>query len=68
MVLEFTELKKVWILYMEESKEDKAISLMRYAYALVTVTFEISLQDLYNKVKFELVESEGESVDVEGLG
>ncbi|MEH2028017.1 hypothetical protein [Nostoc sp.] len=53
---------------MEESKEDKAISLMRYAYALVTVTFEISLQDLYNKVKFELVESEGESVDVEGLG
>ncbi|MHC5822676.1 MAG: Uma2 family endonuclease, partial [Nostoc sp.] len=36
--------------------------------ALVTVPFEISLQDLYNKVKFELVESEGESADVEEVG
>jgi hypothetical protein len=37
-------------------------------YALVTVPFEISLQDLYNKVKFELVEPEGESVSGEELG
>ncbi|MEH2291574.1 hypothetical protein [Nostoc sp.] len=41
---------------------------MGYAYALVTVPFEISLQDLYNKVKFEPVEPEGESAGVEGLG
>ncbi|MEH1786475.1 MAG: Uma2 family endonuclease [Nostoc sp.] len=52
--------KKQWAL-REYDEEDEAI-------ALVTVPFEISLQDLYNKVKFELVESEGESDDVEGLG
>ncbi|MHC5936080.1 Uma2 family endonuclease [Nostoc sp.] len=52
--------KKQWML-REYDEEDDAI-------ALVTVPFEISLQDLYNKVKFELVESEGESADVERLG
>ncbi|MEH1831375.1 MAG: Uma2 family endonuclease [Nostoc sp.] len=51
--------KKQWTL-REYDEEDEAI-------ALVTVPFEISLQDLYNKVKFEPVESEGESIDVEGL-
>ncbi|MEH2157864.1 Uma2 family endonuclease [Nostoc sp.] len=52
--------KKQWTL-REYDEEDEAI-------ALVTVPFEISLQDLYNKVKFEPVESEAESTDVEGLG
>ena len=52
--------KKQWTL-REYDEEEEAI-------ALVTVPFEISLQDLYNKVKFEPVESEGESADVEGLG
>ncbi|MCC5630993.1 Uma2 family endonuclease [Nostoc sphaeroides CHAB 2801] len=52
--------KKQWAL-REYDEEDEAI-------ALVTVPFEISLQDLYNKVKFEPVELEGESADVEGLG
>ncbi|MBX9254155.1 Uma2 family endonuclease [Desmonostoc muscorum CCALA 125] len=52
--------KKQWAL-REYDEEDEAI-------ALATVPFEISLQDLYNKVNFELVESEGESADVEGLG
>ncbi|MEH2045498.1 Uma2 family endonuclease [Nostoc sp.] len=52
--------KKQWTL-REYDEEDEAI-------ALVTVPFEISLQDLYNKVKFEPVESEKESADVEGLG
>ncbi|MBN3925089.1 Uma2 family endonuclease [Nostoc sp. NMS4] len=52
--------KKQWTL-REYDEEDEAI-------ALVTVPFEISLQDLYNKVKFEPVESEGESADVEELG
>ncbi|MEH2340012.1 Uma2 family endonuclease [Nostoc sp.] len=52
--------KKQWTL-REYDEEDEAI-------ALVTVPFEISLQDLYNKVKFEPFESEGESADVEGLG
>ncbi|MEH2012745.1 Uma2 family endonuclease [Nostoc sp.] len=51
--------KKQWTL-REYDEEDEAI-------ALVTVPFEISLQDLYNKVKFEPVESEGESADIEGL-
>jgi Uma2 family endonuclease len=50
--------KKQWAL-REYDEEDEAI-------ALVTVPFEISLQDLYNKVQFELVESETESVDIEG--
>ncbi|BAY75825.1 hypothetical protein NIES25_22740 [Nostoc linckia NIES-25] len=48
--------KKQWTL-REYDEEDEAI-------ALATVPFEISLQDLYNKVKFELVESE---VDAEKL-
>ncbi|QMS90415.1 Uma2 family endonuclease [Nostoc edaphicum CCNP1411] len=52
--------KKQWTL-REYDEEDEAI-------ALVTVPFEISLQDLYNKVKFEPVESEADSTDVEGLG
>ncbi|OYD95567.1 hypothetical protein CDG76_11510 [Nostoc sp. 'Peltigera membranacea cyanobiont' 210A] len=52
--------KKQWAL-REYDEEDEAI-------ALVTVPFEISLQDLYNKVNFEPVESEGESADVEQLG
>ncbi|UKO96005.1 Uma2 family endonuclease [Nostoc sp. UHCC 0870] len=52
--------KKQWNL-REYDAEDEKISL-------VNIPFEIFLQDLYNKVKFELVESEGvrtESVDVE---
>ena len=52
--------KKQWTL-REYDEEDEAI-------ALVSVPFQISLQDLYNKVKFEPVESEGESADVEELG
>ncbi|MEH1970830.1 Uma2 family endonuclease [Nostoc sp.] len=52
--------KKQWAL-REYDEEDEAI-------ALATVPFEIYLQDLYNKVEFEPVESEGESADVEGLG
>ncbi|MBD2517083.1 Uma2 family endonuclease [Nostoc sp. FACHB-973] len=52
--------KKQWAL-REYDEEDEAI-------ALTTVPFEISLQDLYNKVNFDLVESEGESADVERLG
>ncbi|MDZ8184396.1 MAG: Uma2 family endonuclease [Nostoc sp. ChiSLP02] len=48
--------KKQWTL-REYDEEDEAI-------ALTTVPFEISLQDLYNKVNFELVESE---VDAEKL-
>ncbi|WP_445628828.1 Uma2 family endonuclease [Nostoc sp. DSM 114167] len=52
--------KKQWTL-REYDEEDEAI-------ALVTVPFEISLQDLYNKVEFEPVEFEGESADVEELG
>ncbi|MGV0102757.1 putative restriction endonuclease domain-containing protein [Nostoc sp. DSM 114160] len=51
--------KKQWTL-REYDEEDEAI-------ALVTVPFEISLQDLYDKVNFEPVESEGESADVEQL-
>ncbi|WP_016950623.1 Uma2 family endonuclease [Anabaena sp. PCC 7108] len=45
--------KKRWNL-CEYDEEDENISL-------VTVPFEISLQDLYNKVKFEVVESESEN-------
>ncbi|MBD2567730.1 Uma2 family endonuclease [Anabaena lutea] len=45
--------KKRWNLY-EYDEEDEKISL-------VTVTFEISLQYLYNKVKFGVVESESEN-------
>lgn len=42
--------KKRWEI-REYDEEDEAI-------ALVSIPFEISLQDLYNKVKFEVVESE----------
>lgn len=52
--------KKQWTL-REYDEEDEAI-------ALVTVPLGISLQNLYNKVKFEPVESERQSIDVEGLG
>ena len=49
--------KKQWTL-REYDEEDEAI-------ALVTVPFEISLQDLYNKVKFEPVESEVDAQELE---
>ncbi|WP_341527403.1 Uma2 family endonuclease [Nostoc sp. UHCC 0302] len=52
--------KKQWTL-REYDEEDEAI-------ALATVPFEIALQDLYNKVKFEVVESEREIADTEELG
>jgi Uma2 family endonuclease len=44
--------KKRWS-FCEYDEEDEAISLS-------SVSFNISLQDLYNKVKFDLVESEGD--------
>ena len=44
--------KKRWSLY-EYDEEDEAISL-------TSVPFQISLLDLYNKVKFDVVESEGD--------
>jgi hypothetical protein len=43
---------------INHNQEDKAI-------ALVTVPFEISLQYLYNKMNFDLVESEVQNVDIE---
>ncbi|MBR8834603.1 MAG: Uma2 family endonuclease [Stigonema ocellatum SAG 48.90 = DSM 106950] len=46
--------KKRWSL-CEYDEEDEAISL-------TSVPFEISLVDLYSKVKFEVVESEGEKL------
>ncbi|BAY92387.1 MULTISPECIES: Uma2 family endonuclease [unclassified Tolypothrix] len=49
--------KKQWTL-REYDEEDEAI-------ALVTVPFTISLSDLYNKVNFELVESEVQELNVE---
>jgi Uma2 family endonuclease len=52
--------KKRWTL-CEYDEEDQAI-------AFSSVPFEIFLQDLYNKVKFEVVESAGENPDVEELG
>ena len=52
--------KKRWTL-CEYDEEDQAI-------ALATVPFEISLQDLYNKVNFQLVESEGENLMLKELG
>jgi Uma2 family endonuclease len=50
--------KKQWSL-REYDEEDEAI-------ALATVPFKISLQDLYNKVQFEPLESEGVRADFEG--
>ena len=49
--------KKQWTL-REYDEEDQAI-------ALVTVPFDISLQDLYNKVKFEPVELEVDAQELE---
>ena len=46
--------KKRWTL-CEYDEEDEAI-------ALSSVSFEISLMDLYNKVKFEVINSEDESL------
>jgi Uma2 family endonuclease len=50
--------KKRWLM-REYDEEDEAISL-------ASISFQISLQDLYNKVKFEVVESEGDRANVEG--
>ncbi|WP_017654838.1 Uma2 family endonuclease [Fortiea contorta] len=52
--------KKQWTL-REYDEEDEKVSL-------VTVPFEISLEDVYNKVKFEVVEFAEERVDGEELG
>ncbi|MCM0593072.1 MAG: Uma2 family endonuclease [Gloeotrichia echinulata IR180] len=52
--------KKQWTL-QEYDEEDEKISL-------VTVPFEMNFLDLYNKVTFEPVESEGEGAGVEELG
>ncbi|XZF65115.1 MAG: Uma2 family endonuclease [Gloeotrichia echinulata DVL01] len=52
--------KKQWTL-QEYDEEDEKISL-------VTVPFEMNFLDLYNKVTFEAVESEGEGAGVEELG
>ncbi|AUT02691.1 hypothetical protein CLI64_21105 [Nostoc sp. CENA543] len=49
--------KKQWNL-REYDTEDEKISL-------VTIPLEISLQDLYHKVKFEPVERQGEGVEME---
>jgi Uma2 family endonuclease len=49
--------KKQWNL-REYDEEDEAI-------AFVTVPFEITLQDLYDKVNFELAEPEGKIESVE---
>ncbi len=51
--------KKRWEL-REYDEEDEAI-------ALASVPFQISLQDLYNKVKFEVVEPERNGTDSEDL-
>ncbi|MBW4643584.1 MAG: Uma2 family endonuclease [Goleter apudmare HA4340-LM2] len=51
--------KKQWVL-REYDKEDEKVSL-------VTVPFEISLEDLYNKVKFEAVELAEKRVNTEEL-
>ena len=52
--------KKRWSL-CEYDEEDEAISL-------TSVPFQISLLDLYNKVKFDVVESEGDRPKSEELG
>ncbi|MFH7025286.1 MAG: Uma2 family endonuclease [Heteroscytonema crispum UTEX LB 1556] len=52
--------KKQWS-FCEYDEEDAAISL-------TTIPFEISLLDLYNKVKFDVVESESDRTDSEQLG
>ncbi|MGB3203989.1 MAG: Uma2 family endonuclease [Crinalium sp.] len=50
--------KKRWT-FSEYDQEDEALSLN-------TVDFQISLLDLYNKVKFEAVDSEGDNSSIEG--
>ena len=52
--------RKRWTLF-EYDEEDEAI-------ALTSVPFQISLLDLYNKVEFEVVESEGDVIDDPQLG
>lgn len=52
--------KKRWEL-CEYDEEDEAI-------ALTSVPFQISLLDIYNKVKFELVDLEGDRTDAEEVG
>jgi Uma2 family endonuclease len=49
--------KKQWS-FCEYDEEDKAISL-------TTIPFKISLSDLYNKVKFDVVELESDRVNFE---
>src|SRR4028119_383435 len=49
--------KKRWT-FSEYDQEDEALSL-------TTVEFQISLLDLYNKVKFEAVDSEGDHSSIE---
>lgn len=51
--------KKRWSLY-EYDEEDETISL-------TSVAFQISMVDLYNKVKFEVVESEDEQAESKEL-
>ncbi|HEY9634087.1 MAG TPA: Uma2 family endonuclease [Coleofasciculaceae cyanobacterium] len=51
--------KKRWTL-SEYDEEDEAI-------ALASVPFQISVLDLYNKVKFEVIESEGNLIDSEDV-
>lgn len=49
--------KKQWNLRQYDAEDEKI--------SLVTLPFEISLQDIYHKVKFEPVASEGERVDID---
>ncbi len=52
--------RKRWTLF-EYDEEDEAI-------ALTSIPFQISLLDLYNKVKFEVFDSEGDVMDDPQLG
>lgn len=51
--------KKRWKI-REYDEEDEAI-------ALASVSFQVSLQDLYSKVKFEAIELEGNKTEIEKL-
>jgi len=55
---QFSKTEKKQCNLREYDEENKAI-------ALVTVPFEITLQDLYNKVKFEVAEPQGKIDTVE---
>lgn len=57
-VEQFSKTGKKQSILREYDAEDEAI-------ALTTVPFEISLQDIYNRVNFQLVESEGENFSAE---